>query len=184
MTAIWVPTNVSTQTIGYNQRFLISDEKRFPPICYQTSKIEDTQPIGLTKLKFTQETYNPITDNYELMLADYYSSNIEPEVPDIETELKSTAAITYSGTKPTVKVGGSYKIFTPAFSDEAVTVSKWVVSDESGDISDDTNYTIEYDGDKLKLKVAQNYNLIGTILIVQSIGTDGSVAEVSVEVIG
>ncbi len=181
---MWLPTNNDTLTIGYNQRFLISDEKRFPPICYQTSKIEDTQPIGLTKLKFTQETYNPTTDNYELMLADYYSSSITPEVPDIETELKSTATITYSGTKPTIKVGGSFKTFTPAFSDESVIVSKWTISDENGDISGDTNYTIERDGDKLKLKVALNYNLVGTVLIVQLIGSDKSTAEVQIEVIG
>ena len=183
VTSVWLPTNNDTLTIGYNQRFLISDEKRFPPICYQTSKIEDTQPLGLTKLKFTQETFNPTTDNYELMLADYYSSNITPEVPDIDTELKSTATITYTGSKPTIKVGGSYKTFTPAFSDESVTVSKWTISDENGDISGDTNYTIEYDGDKLKLKVVLNYNLIGKVLIVQLVGSDGSTAEVSVEVI-
>ncbi len=118
------------------------------------------------------------------MLADYYSSNIAPEAPDIETELKSTATITYSGTKPTVKVGGSYKIFTPAFSGEGVTVDKWFVSDEDGDISDDVdNYTIVYDGEKLKLKVAQNYNLISKVLIIQVVGTDKSTAQVSVEVI-
>ena len=162
---------------------MISDERRFPPICYQTSKIEDTQPIGLTKLKFTQETYNPTTDNYELMLADYYSSNITPEVPNIEEELKGTATITYNGAKPTIKVGGSWKIFTPAFSDESVTVSKWTISDENGDISGDTNYTIERDNDLLKLKVAMNYNLIGKVLIVQLFGSDGSVAELSVEVV-
>jgi hypothetical protein len=184
VTSVWLPTNNDTLTIGYNQRFLISDEKRFPPICYQTSKIEDTQPIGLTKLKFTQETYNPTTDNYELMLADYYSSSITPEVPNIKEELNGTATITYSGMKPTIKVGGSTKTFTPAFSDASVTVAKWTISDENGDISGDTNYIIERDGDLLKLKVALNYNLIGTVLIVQLIGSDGSVAEQSVEVIG
>jgi len=84
----------------------------------------------------------------------------------------------------TVKVGGSYKTFTPAFSGEGVTVEKWLVSDENGDISADIeNYTIKYDGEKFKLKVAQNYNLIGTVLIVQVVGSDGSTAEVSVEVI-
>ena len=59
-----------------------------------------------------------------------------------------------------------------------------MVSDENGDISGDTeNYTIEYNGDKLRLKVALNYNLIGTVLIVQLIGSDGSTAQLSVEVI-
>ena len=184
VTSVWLPTNNDTLTIGYNQRFLISDEKRFPPICYQTSKIEDTQPLGLTKLKFTQETYNPTTDNYELMLADYYNSNITPEVSNIEEELVGTAAIAYSGTKPTIKVGGSWKTFTPAFSDETVTVSKWTISDENGDISGDTNYIIERDGDLLKLKVSLNYYLIGKVLIIQLIGSDGSAAEVSIEIIG
>lgn len=185
ITSAWLPTNVDVLTIGYNQRFLISDPRRRPCIAWAVSKIEDTQPEGLTKLKLTQETFNPVTDNEELMLADYWTSNVEPSTINTETELKSTAAITYSGTKPTVKVGGSYKIFTPVFSDEAVTVDKWTISDENGDISADTeNYTIKYDGQKLKLKVAQNYLLIKKVLIVQVIGTDKSTAEIKVEVIG
>lgn len=184
ITSIWLPTNNDTLTLNYNQRVLISDPRKYPPIAWTISKYEDTQPIGLIKLKFTQETFDPTHDNAELMLCNYYDSPIEPEAPDIETELKSTATITYSGTKPTIKVGGSAKTFTPAFSDETVTVSKWTISDENGDISGDTNnYTVEYDGDKLKLKVALNYNLIGTVLIVQLMGSDGSMAEQSVEVV-
>jgi len=184
MTSIWVPTNASTQTITYNQRFLISDVGRNPALCYEVSKISDTSPVGLIKFSLTQTTFNEETDNVDLMIADYWASHIEPIEPDIETELVSTAAITYSGTAATVKVGGSYKTFTPAFSGEGVTVEKWLVSDENGDISADIeNYTIKYDGEKFKLKVAQNYNLIGTVLIVQVVGSDGSTAEVSVEVI-
>lgn len=162
---------------------MITDPRRTIPIVWTVSKIEDSTPFGLTELKFTQETYSPTLDNKELMICNYYDSSIEPEVLDIEEELKGTATITYSGAKPTIKVGGSFKTFVPAFSDETTTVSKWTISDENGDISGDTNYTIEYDGDKLKLKVALNYNLIGTVLIVQLIGSDGSAAELSVEVV-
>ena len=183
VTSAIMPSNSDSLTIGYNKRFIISDERRYPPLVYQVSKIEDTQPIGLTTFKFTQETFDPTHDNAELMICNYYDSPIEPEVPNIEEELKGTATITYNGTKPTVKVGGSWKVFTPAFSDETVAVDKWTISDENGDIGGDTNYTIEQDGDKLKLKVALNYNLIGTILIVQLFGSDGSMAELSVEVI-
>lgn len=184
VTSCIMPTNSDSLTIGYNKRFIISDEKRYPPLVYQVSKIEDTQPIGLTTFKFTQETFDPVHDNAELMICNYYDSPIEPEVPNIETELQSTAAITYNGTKPTVKVGGSYKIFTPSFSAETVTVDRWTISDENGDITNDTkNYTIEYDDDKLKLKVALNYNLIGKVLTVQVVGSDGSIAEQSVEVV-
>ena len=183
VTSAIVPTNSDTVTIGYNKRFIISDPKRYPPIVYQVSKCEDTQPIGLTTFKFTQETFDPTHDNAELMICNYYDSPIEPEIPNAEEELKGTATITYNGTKPTVKVGGSWKIFTPAFSDEAVTVSKWTINDENGDISGDTNYIIERDGDKLKLKVALNYNLIGTVLTIQLVGSDGSLSDLSVEVV-
>lgn len=183
ITSAWLPTNNDTLTIGYNQRFIISDPRRRPCLVWSTSKIEDTQPVGLTQLKFTQETFDPMHDNAELMLASYYDSPIEPEAPNIKDELKSTAAITYNGTKPTVKVGGSYKIFTPIFSDENVVVDKWTVSDENGDITGDANYIMERDGNLLKLKVALNYNLIGKVLLVQLFGSDGSVAELSVEVV-
>lgn len=185
ITSMWLPTNADTQTIGYDQRFLISDQGRIPPICFAISKIEDTTPVGITKFKLTQETFDPNHDNAELMLADYYDSNIEPVEAEMEPELLGMATIVYSGAAATIKVGGSFKTFTPTFTGEDVTVDRWLVSDKNGDISADIeNYTIKYDGDKLKLKVAQNYNLIGTVLIVQVVGSDGSVAELSVEVIG
>ena len=114
------------------------------------------------------------------MICNYYDSAIKPQE---NTESQSTASITYSGTKPTVKVGGSFKTFTPVFGDESVTVDKWVVSDKNGNVADDANYTIQYDGDRLKLKVALNYSLIGTELIVQLVGSDKSTAQLSVEVV-
>ena len=57
------------------------------------------------------------------------------------------------------------------------------ISDKNGDISGDTNYAIERDGEKLKLKAALNYNLIGTVLTVQVVGSDGSSAEIQMEVV-
>lgn len=137
------------------------------------------------KLKMNQSTFNPSADNADLMLADFYVGSVEPTEPDIKEEISGTAEIAYSGTKPTVKVGGSAKVFTPVFSGDGVTVTKWLISDEHGDISDDTeNYAIERDGELLKIKVVQNYYLIGTILIIQCIGSDGSSAEVSIEIVG
>lgn len=181
--SVWMPTTNDAVTIGYNQRFLISDERRTTPLAWEVSKIEDTQPFGITKLKMKQSTFNPSADNVDMMLADYYEEGVEPIEPDIEQQLSGTATISYSGTKPTIKVGGSQKTFTPVFSIEGTTVANWLVSDENGDIGDNANYTIERDGELLKLKVGLNYNLIGTILIVQLVGSDGSTSELSVEVI-
>jgi hypothetical protein len=180
----WMATNTDTQLIDHNQRFLISDYGRKTPLCFGVGNIVDTMPIGVTKFILSQQTFDPIHDNAELMLANYYDMAIEPTIPDIEEELFGTASITFSGTKPTVKVGGSYKTFTPVFSVEGTTVAKWLVSDENGDISGNANYTIKHDGELLKLKVTTNYYLIGKVLIVQVIGSDGSTAQLEVEIVG
>lgn len=185
ITSAWLPTNNDTLTIDYNQRFIISDPRHRPPVAWKVSKYEDTQPLGLIKLKFTQETFDPVHDNEELMLANYYDSPILPEAPDPVAELHNPVAITYSGTQPTLRVGGNFKTFTPLFKNEGVTSQKWMISDENGDITADTeNYIIEYEGNKLKLKIARNYNLIGKVLIIQVIGSDGSVGEIKTEVVG
>ena len=182
--AMWMATNADTQTLKHGQRLLISDEGRMPPLCYEVGDIVDTRPLGLTKFIISQTTFDAIHDNAELMLANYFDSNVEPEESDVITEIFGTAAITYNGTKPTVKVGGSYKVFTAAFSNENAVVDKWLISDENGDISTDTdNYTIEYLDKQMKLKIAQNYELIGKVLIVQVVGSDGSTTEVKMEVI-
>lgn len=181
----WIPTTSDSAMIGYNQRFLISDERRATPLAWEVSKIEDTQPFGITKLKMKQTTFDDSHDNADLMLANYYDTATEPVEPDVEEELFGTASMTYSGTKPTIKVGGNWKVFTPAFSVEGTTVAKWLISDENGDIGGDTeNYTIERDGELLKLKVAANYYLIKKTLIVQVVGSDNSTAQVEIEIVG
>jgi hypothetical protein len=185
ITSAWLPTNNDTLTIGYNQRFIISDQRRRPPLVWQISKIEDTQPEGLTKLKFTQETFDPIRDNAELMLANYYSSSITPDVAEVETDLRQPAVITYSGTKPTLKVGGNFKTFTASFVDPNVVPQEWIISNEDGLITPEMqDYIVAYDGNKLKLKIARNYNLIKKVLIIHVIGTDGSTGEIKMEVVG
>lgn len=181
----WMSTNADTQLIDHNQRFLISDYGRKTPLCFGVGNIVDTMPIGITKFVLSQQTFDPAHDNADLMLAGYYSTSVEPTEPDVEQELSGTASITFSGTKPTVKVGGSYKTFTPVFSTEGTTVAKWLISDENGDVSGDTeNYIIEYDGELLKLRVSQNYYLIGKVLIIQCIGSDNSSAQLEIEIVG
>lgn len=145
-----------------------------------------------------QITFDPNHDNADLMLADYFQGSIkptepekpiEPDVPvnpDTETDPTiGTAEIKYSGTKPTIKVGGSTKTFTPVFSLEGVIVDKWYVSEGNTDISRGTDdYIIERNRDNLKLKVAANYYLIGKVLTIHVIGTDGSEAALDVEIVG
>ena len=188
----WATTNAETQLIGHNQRFLISDAGRMPPLAFSVGSISDTRPLGLTKFVLTQTVFDQAHDNADLMLANYYNTAIQPEEPEVEPEESpeqkedsmGTAEIKYSGTKPTVKVGGSQKTFMPVFSLEGVIADQWLVTVDDVDIREDVeNYTITYDEGNLNLKVALNYYLIGKVINIQVVGTDGSKASLDVEVI-
>ena len=188
---IWLPTNADTQTIGHGQRFLISDKGRIPPLCFNVSNIIDTRPIGLTKFVMSQSTFDKDHDNAELMLANYYDSEIAPMEPN-EQILTDQFVITHNGTKAAVKVGGSEKVFTAQLPEDNYFDLQWSISDgeQIYDCAYENStwtfgdYTIITTDRTMKLKVASNYDLIGTILTVKAKCADGSIGELQVEVIG
>ena len=192
VTSVILPTNSDTLTIGYNKRFIISDKRRYPPIVYQVSKIEDTQPIGLTELKFTQESFDPTHDNAELMICNYYDSEITPSVSSTESDLLNTFTITYNGKNPSVKVGGSEKVFTAQLPEDNHFDIMWSLFDgvntykKSYENYTDTfgDYTITTEDRIMKLKVASKYELVGTVLTIKAYCADGSEGTIQVEVIG
>lgn len=151
---MWLPTNSDTQTIGYDCKFLKSEEGRMPPLAYKVSKIEDTAVRGITKFTMTQEQYDPARDNAELLIANYYISAVEPEpsVPE-ENLTMSNFEITYSGS-PAIRAGGSFKKF----------ILKQYVDDEliNVDVADDQDiWDINFpDGDAAKLECDKKGNII------------------------
>ena len=189
--SVWMPTTNDSAMIGYNQRFLISDERRTTPLAWETSKIEDTQPFGIVKLKMRQTTFDPVHDNASLMLANYYDNEIAPVNPS-EERLVNQFVITHNGTKASVKVGGSEKIFTAQLPEDNYFDVQWSISDgnKTYDCPYENNtwrfgdYTIITTDRTMKLKVASNYDLIGTILTVKAKCADESVGELQVEVVG
>lgn len=191
MTAIWVPTNANTQTIGYNQRFLISDVGRMPALCYEVSKISDTSPIGLIKFNLVQTPFNEATDNIELMIADYYNSEILPSTPNYEPMPHNTFKVSHNGTKASVKVGGSEKVFTAQLPKDNNFDVMWCIFDGANEYASSYenqiltfgDYTIITEDRTMKLKIAANYELIGTILTIKAQCADGSYGEIQVEVV-
>jgi hypothetical protein len=192
MTAIWVPTSPDTQTIGYNQRFLISDVGRIPALCYEVSKISDTSPVGLVKLSLIQTEFNEKADNVDLMIADYYNSEFILDERNEEPNDGQNFDVSYNGTRPTIKVGGSPKIFTAQLPDDNHFDIKWSLSDGvntySGTYENYSqvfgNYTVTTDDRIMTVKVANDYNLIGTELTIYAECADGSTGKVKVEVVG
>ena len=157
---------------------------RIPPLCYSVSTIKDTLPLGITKFVMSQSTFNPNHDNAELMLCDYYGSEITPSVSTDEPVQLDTFDITYNGTKASVKVGGSEKVFTAQLVENNDCDVVWSVSDGTNTYENTYgDYAIKTDGNVMKLKIASNYKLIGTVLTIRAQCTNGSYGEIQVEVI-
>lgn len=154
---IWLPTNEKVQTIKYNQRFLISDNQ-VNPMAWQVTGPSDTFPLGVTKLVFKQDLFNPATDNRELMIADYYKSNIEPT----DTKEEKSFEIKCKGSN-VLKVGGNKKTFRCYLDDEQITdkVIQWEISG-----IENTLYNKEETQSSLSILLEKNYSLIGKVVTV------------------
>ena len=188
----WMATNAETQTIGHDQKFLISDVGRMPPLCYSVSTINDSMPKGITKFVVSQSTFDPNHDNAELMLANYYSTELTPTESIKDFEVGSNFEISYNGAKPTIKVGGSPKVFTAQLPDNNHFDVKWSLSDGAntyeGSYENDVltfgEYMITTEDRVMTVQAYNDYNLIGTILTISAECADGSAGTVQVEVVG
>ena len=147
---MWLPTNDDTKTIFYDTKFLKSSPGRYPPLAWKVSKIEDTATEGISRFTMTQEQFNPVTDNADKMIADYYESAVEPEIFETEeTPIISNLEITYSGS-PAVKAGGGFKKFAL----KSRTDGKLV------DCTEEVSWSIDFpDGDLEQLETSVNANI-------------------------
>ena len=157
-----MPSNDDTNILTYNTRMLVSNVGRYPPIAWKISKVQPSVVNDTVRFTMTQEQYNAAVDDAELMIANYRTSAVEPEI--LETEEVPTTSdleITYSNS-PAVKAGGGYKKFT----------LKERVSDKLVDATGAVEWTVDFDGneDKLECSVKDNtirvkckpdYSLIG-----------------------
>lgn len=127
---MWLQTNSDTQTIIYNEHFTISNNP-LRRTAWEVTKVVDTEPIGLTKLTLAQQleydnrdnlswvntTSNKLSDTEHGIDYDFF----QPRTNDVaqHTYVKKPTTdnniITFSGIKPNLKCGGSYKTYTANF---------------------------------------------------------------------
>ena len=195
-----MPSNDDANTIGYETKFLISNEGRYPPIAWNVSKVQPAINGAITRFTMTQEQFNPLKDNAELMIADYYESYVEPSLPDANEHLAESVTwsmnnssmardleIVYSG-MPTVRAGGGYKKFTlkEREGDDLVELTDDIANDIKWDIvfsdGDKTNFELVPDGKICKVKCKSDHSLIGKTFSIIANSTYGS-KSVTVEVI-
>lgn len=126
----WVPTNDDTRTITYNHHFTISDNP-YNRMGWEVSKRDDTAPIGVTKLTFKQEQavetlddpswVNTITDKLSDTEHGINYDFFQPRTNDVvqhtpaDEQIADNSIISFSGVKPNLKCGGSYKTYTANF---------------------------------------------------------------------
>ena len=179
-----MPSNDDANTIGYETKFLISNEGRYPPIAWNVSKVQPAINGDITRFTMTQEQFNPVRDNAELMIADYHDPYEGPNASEVvENPVVNNLEFVYSGT-PTVRTGGSYKKFT----------LQERIGDALVDITDDIQWSVDFpDGDLAKLetiiegnvfkvKCLPAYNLVGKTFTISAKSTYSS-KSITVEVI-
>ena len=165
-----LPYNDCTKTLQYRKRLLISNNQD-DPIAWEVSKIEDTYPPGVLFITLTQDLFDPVKDNKKLMVADYYETPVEPQPEDVFID--TPIDISYSG-KPEIKVGGGYKTFSYV----ADNVYTWNISG-----LETNQYNIIETENKIKIKVVNDYNLIGSIITLSLLQGETIVSTLEVGVV-
>ena len=129
---VQMPFDDETALIDLDKRFMLEIINGEPKTYVTTSVDQSTERYelhgktqGFLVLNIRQDQYNSKTDNAEKMICDYFEPNKSNE-PDADSQV--TATIKYAG-KPEVRVGGSWKKFTPVFTsitgEEVAEVAKW-----------------------------------------------------------
>ena len=120
----YLPLNDITENINYvdenstNQRMIISAKTKHP-LVWKLTKLENTKPLGLLQLTFSQTSFDQNNDYIEKdddgniigMWADYFSYT-EPTDPDTLSPTPSSIHGKITSSTSTIKVGGSYKTLT------------------------------------------------------------------------
>lgn len=198
---VWLPFNDITETLFYDQRLAIG-EARQEPICWMLSKVEDTNVRGIARYTFKQDKWNSHTDYIEKdedgnvlgVWCDYYINNqVLPTPYDEEPSHNIYSLISYSGLKPDVKAGGSYKKFTVTFYDNDEVIEyrsgRWTFTIDNMDVSDMITTlrfgeSTDVTENQIKVKLEANDNLIGKILVIGFESDDGIKSEIETNVVG
>ena len=193
-----MPSNDDTNILTYNTRMLVSNEGRYPPIAWKISKVQPSVVNDTVRFTMTQEQFDPIRDNDELMIANYFDPIVNPTLPSVEDiPSQIDLEIVYSNS-PSVRAGGGYKKFTlkQHVDGELVNFSgniQWSIDEKSLVIGNQNENKIpfgENDGEILfsykentiKVKCTNDYLLIGktfTLTATTEYGSKSLVVEVT-----
>lgn len=169
---------------------------------WRCTKVEQVANEGIARYTFAQDIWDPEhdfieRDEYGKLIGawcNYYSTKVEKkDEPDPLIPMSTVhAEITYSGKKPQLKVGGSYKKFTVTFySDDKVIDHKnglWTYRIDGEDVSGQLDI-VPYGSDpklevnQVKLKIPKDDSYIGKILTISYLSEENVNTSIDVEII-
>lgn len=194
---VQLPYDSETCLIDIDRRFLL-DKINGEPKSYKVTSVDsitnrydaksgyEDGSDGFLILNLRQDQYNPVYDNAELMVANYYgyppteeNGESAPPPPAADCTITCTGA-------PEIKTGGTAKTFAAHFysadgEELSGILAAWTLDcppDAAGYI------TFTTDGNTVKLRAANEAGLIGTLLKLQATADGGYYAEIEVKVVG
>lgn len=181
--ALFIPYDTETVNLKYDKRFLIDAPGiTGTPDAYAISNRSAISRIcdghGIINLSLKRDQFNHITDNADMMIADYFiDSKKEHNSPTpLPEDNASYAGITYKGSDRIV-LGTPYKEFVLHFYDSDGTeipdmIGRW----ELGILPElEHFFTYEIDKNTLKIKALFSENLINYRLKISAYSDDESI---------
>lgn len=167
---------------------IIDNKVLTEPRAWKITKVNRLDANGITKITLAQDRYDEHKDYIELnedgevigMWADYFAEGQvtpEPYAPEIDPNLRME--ITYSGTKPEIKINGSYKKITAKFyedeEEQPYSSQNWEFALRDGEIITPITDTSEYldivygtDLQQIKIKFIGNASNLGKVLVISN----------------
>lgn len=190
-----VPLNRDTEHIFYNQRIIIDAPVLSEPRTWKVSKINRLASRGLCMCTLAQDSFDQHSDYIEIddngnvlgMWANYYSSAIEPQPLESDVIINNKIVINYSGLKPEIKIGGSYKTFTAKYYDEndnelPISGGIWEYLIDDIPIDPDLITSIDDGFGKNKVKFNGDLSYLGKIITIKFTSSDGVTNAIEVEI--
>lgn len=163
---LWFQTNRDTQTIIYNEHITISNNP-LRRTSWEVTKVIDTEPMNLTKITLAQQLeYGPrddlswvntatdqLSDTNHGIEYDFFQRRTNDVVQHspVNEQIANNSIISFSGVKPNLKCGGSYKTYTANFYNNETFVDDkpyWRITYYSND-SQVCEISFTYDGNAL-----------------------------------
>lgn len=179
-----MPYNDITKTLFYNTRIILSAEL-IQPLAWRVTKVEPFATRGNIMYTFKEDVFNQHFDYIERdnngkligAWADYWNDdNLPSDNPlpsPIPIENGYHAEISYAGTEPHIKVGGSYKKITLTYYhyDEVAndqTPGDWSYWIDDTDVSDFVKVLETNESNTIKIKWLGDENFLGKVLIIKN----------------